>query len=140
MRKRGTSAFTQPGGKIEPREAPLNALVRELREELGLAIDPPPPPGSACSRPRPPTSRTARSRLNCSRSPSRRPADSRCRDRGDHLAEARLGQFRRTSAADARCGAEVEQPIELSDPPEYRRPRDGLATFPMASKNVRGDD
>jgi 8-oxo-dGTP diphosphatase len=40
VRKRGTSAFMQPGGKIEPREEPLDALVRELREELGLVIDP----------------------------------------------------------------------------------------------------
>ncbi|TPM56284.1 NUDIX domain-containing protein [Mesorhizobium sp. B2-2-4] len=39
VRKRGTSAFMQPGGKIEPRESPLDALVRELREELGLAVD-----------------------------------------------------------------------------------------------------
>jgi 8-oxo-dGTP pyrophosphatase MutT (NUDIX family) len=40
VRKRGTSAFMQPGGKIEPHEAPLQALVRELREELGLTIAP----------------------------------------------------------------------------------------------------
>ena len=40
VRKRGTSAFMQPGGKIEPHEAPLDALVRELNEELGLVIDP----------------------------------------------------------------------------------------------------
>ncbi len=40
VRKRGTSAFMQPGGKIEPDELPINALVRELREELGLVIDP----------------------------------------------------------------------------------------------------
>ena len=30
----------QPGGKIEPDELPVNALVRELREELGMVIDP----------------------------------------------------------------------------------------------------
>ncbi|UVK57122.1 NUDIX domain-containing protein [Mesorhizobium sp. AR02] len=40
VRKRGTSAFMQPGGKIEPHEEPVDALVRELREELGLVIDP----------------------------------------------------------------------------------------------------
>lgn len=40
VRKRATSAFMQPGGKIEPHEAPVDALVRELREELGLVIDP----------------------------------------------------------------------------------------------------
>ncbi|MBC3208113.1 NUDIX domain-containing protein [Pseudomonas sp. SWRI111] len=40
VRKRGTTAFMQPGGKIEPRELPVHALARELEEELGLCIDP----------------------------------------------------------------------------------------------------
>ncbi|MCJ8204240.1 NUDIX domain-containing protein [Pseudomonas sp. RGM2987] len=40
VRKRGTRAFMQPGGKIEPDERPLQALVRELEEELGLLIEP----------------------------------------------------------------------------------------------------
>lgn len=40
VRKRGTQAFMQPGGKIETDEQPLSALARELLEELGLSIDP----------------------------------------------------------------------------------------------------
>lgn len=40
VRKRGTLAFMQPGGKIEAHEQPLEALARELEEELALAIDP----------------------------------------------------------------------------------------------------
>ena len=40
VRKRGTEAFMQPGGKIEPHEQPVHALARELEEELGLVIDP----------------------------------------------------------------------------------------------------
>lgn len=36
VRKRGTTAFMQAGGKIEPGEAPEAALARELREELAL--------------------------------------------------------------------------------------------------------
>jgi 8-oxo-dGTP diphosphatase len=39
VRKRGTSFFMQPGGKIEPKETPRMALSRELREELRLSID-----------------------------------------------------------------------------------------------------
>lgn len=40
VRKRGTEAFMQPGGKIEAHEQPVHALARELKEELGLTIDP----------------------------------------------------------------------------------------------------
>ena len=36
VRKRGTAAFMQPGGKIEPGEAPFAALRRELQEEIGF--------------------------------------------------------------------------------------------------------
>jgi 8-oxo-dGTP diphosphatase len=38
VRKRGTSAFMQAGGKIEPGETPQAALVRELSEELNLTV------------------------------------------------------------------------------------------------------
>jgi 8-oxo-dGTP diphosphatase len=39
VRKRGTTAFMQVGGKIEPGEDPIAALVRECAEEIGLVVD-----------------------------------------------------------------------------------------------------
>ena len=39
VRKRGTPAFMQAGGKIEAGEAATAALRRELREELDLIVD-----------------------------------------------------------------------------------------------------
>jgi 8-oxo-dGTP pyrophosphatase MutT (NUDIX family) len=40
VRKRGTTVFMQPGGKLEPGESAASAAVRELQEELGLAVSP----------------------------------------------------------------------------------------------------
>jgi 8-oxo-dGTP diphosphatase len=40
VRKRGTTAFMQAGGKIEPHESPAQALARELEEELGIRVAP----------------------------------------------------------------------------------------------------
>ncbi|WP_413062437.1 NUDIX hydrolase (plasmid) [Sphingomonas carotinifaciens] len=39
VRKAGTRWFMQAGGKIEAGESPLDALCRELHEEIGLSID-----------------------------------------------------------------------------------------------------
>lgn len=40
VRKRNTDFFMQPGGKIEPGEAPEVALIRELYEELQIEVQP----------------------------------------------------------------------------------------------------
>jgi 8-oxo-dGTP diphosphatase len=38
VRKRGTSKFMQPGGKLEPGESFAAAAARELQEELGIKV------------------------------------------------------------------------------------------------------
>lgn len=38
VRKAGTDAFMQPGGKPEPGEDAATALVRELAEEIGVTV------------------------------------------------------------------------------------------------------
>ena len=38
VRKHGTTAFMQPGGKREPGESDIAALDRELSEELGCGL------------------------------------------------------------------------------------------------------
>src|SRR5271155_2142236 len=38
VRKRGTLAFMQPGGKLDPGEDDITALSREISEELGCSL------------------------------------------------------------------------------------------------------
>ena len=40
VRKHGAAVFQQPGGKPDPGETPLDAVVREVAEETGIVADP----------------------------------------------------------------------------------------------------
>lgn len=40
VRKRGTQRFMMPGGKPETGESPLDTVVREIAEEVGIDLDP----------------------------------------------------------------------------------------------------
>ena len=39
VRKHGATVFQQPGGKPDPGETPLDAVVREVAEETGIVAD-----------------------------------------------------------------------------------------------------
>ena len=51
VRKRGTQAFMQPGGKIALDESAVQALVREIGEELGCTMEGTPRPLGVFSAP-----------------------------------------------------------------------------------------
>jgi 8-oxo-dGTP diphosphatase len=57
VRKRGTAAFMQPGGKRDPGEDDIAALSREIAEELGCDLIPASIEPSASSTPSPRMSR-----------------------------------------------------------------------------------
>ncbi|WP_448631776.1 NUDIX hydrolase [Cellulomonas soli] len=68
VRKRGTTAFMQAGGKIEPGESPHDALVREVAEELGVHVTADQVRPSGTTTHPPPTNPVTASPPTCSRS------------------------------------------------------------------------
>ena len=83
VRKRGTSRFMLPGGKLEPGETPVACAVREAAEEIGLTFVERRSSSSSATGRRPrPTSRGPSCGRPCSSPPSgRRTRTPRARSR-----------------------------------------------------------